>query len=153
MKFSEKWLREWVSSEWATDHLCESFTMAGLEVDGIEPAAPAFDNIVVAEVLAVEKHPEADKLQVCTVNAGQSENLSIVCGAKNVRAGMRVPCALVGAQLPSGLKIKKAKLRGVESFGMLCSTEEIGISEAAEGLMDLPSDAPIGTSIREYLQL
>ena len=152
MKFSEKWLREWVNPNIDTATLAEGFTMAGLEVDGIEPVAPPFNNIVVGEVLSVEKHPEADKLNLTTVNVG-GETLKIVCGAKNVAVGIRVPTAMVGAELPGGMKIKKAKLRGAESHGMLCSEAELGLADSAEGLMILPKDAPVGTSIREYLDL
>ena len=152
MKFSEKWLREWVNPDIDTATLAEGFTMAGLEVDGIEPAAPEFTNIVVGEVLTVEKHPEADKLNLTTVNVG-GETLKIVCGAKNVAVGIRVPTAMVGAVLPGGMKIKQAKLRGAESHGMLCSESELGLADSAEGLMILPKDAPVGTSIREYLDL
>ena len=153
MKFSEKWLREWVNPQLGTAELAEQLTMAGLEVDSIEAAAAKFSDIVVGEVLTVEKHPEADRLNVCTVNVGAAEPLNIVCGAKNVAVGLRVPTALVGAVLPGDFKIKKAKLRGVPSHGMLCSETELGLAESAEGLMILPADAPVGTDIREYLQL
>ena len=153
MKFSEQWLREWVNPNVATAELAEQLTMAGLEVDSIEPAAAEFTNIVVGEVLTVEKHPEADRLNVCTVNVGEAEPLNIVCGAKNVAVGVRVPTAMVGAVLPGNFKIKKAKLRGVPSHGMLCSEAEIGLAESAEGLMLLAADAPVGTNIREYLSL
>ncbi|MDH5546701.1 MAG: phenylalanine--tRNA ligase subunit beta [Gammaproteobacteria bacterium] len=152
MKFSEKWLREWVNPNVDTATLAEGFTMAGLEVDSLEAAAPPFNNVVIGEVLTVEKHPEADKLNLTTVNVG-SETLKIVCGASNVAPGIRVPTAMAGATLPNGMTIKKAKLRGAESHGMLCSEAEIGLSESAEGLMILPGDAPVGMSIREYLDL
>ncbi|MDX1490500.1 MAG: phenylalanine--tRNA ligase subunit beta [Pseudohongiellaceae bacterium] len=157
MIFSEQWVREWVNPSITTEQLVEQLTMAGLEVDACGPVAAEFTNIVVAEVLSVEPHPDADKLRVCQVNDG-SNTVQVVCGAPNVRAGMRVPFAQVGARLvnpadDSVLKIKKAKLRGVESNGMLCSSEELGISESADGLLDLPADAPIGTDIREYLHL
>ncbi|HFQ13953.1 MAG TPA: phenylalanine--tRNA ligase subunit beta [Gammaproteobacteria bacterium] len=153
MKFSEKWLREWVNPDIDTETLAHQLTMAGLEVDAIEPVAAEFEKVVVAEVLAVEAHPDADKLRVCQVNAGGDEPLNIVCGAANVRAGLKVPAALVGAKLPGGLKIKKSKLRGVPSHGMLCSEQELGLAEQAEGLMELPEDAPVGIDIREYLKL
>lgn len=153
MKVSEQWLREWVDPPVGSKELAEQLTMAGLEVDSIEPAAGEFASVVVGEVLEVAPHPDADKLRVCRVEAGQGEALQIVCGAPNVHQGMRAPVALVGGRLPGGLKIKKAKLRGVESFGMLCSARELGLSEEHAGLMALPADAPLGTDIRDYLKL
>jgi len=153
MKFSEQWLREWVSPDVPTEDLGHRLTMGGLEVDAIEPVAGEFNNVVVGEVLTVEPHPDADKLRVCTVNVGESERLQIVCGAPNVAVGMRVPAALVGAKLPGGLKIKKSKLRGEPSHGMLCSAVELGLAEQADGLMPLPADATPGRDIRDYLQL
>ncbi|MDP2783749.1 MAG: phenylalanine--tRNA ligase subunit beta [Sulfurimicrobium sp.] len=152
MKFSENWLRTFVNPALNSDQLAEALTMAGLEVEALEPVAPAFDKIVVAEVLSLEKHPDADRLNVCQVNVGAAEPLQIVCGASNVHAGARVPCALVGAELP-GLSVKQAKVRGVASFGMLCSAKELGLAEESSGLLLLPADAPIGTSIRAYLDL
>lgn len=156
MQFSELWLREWANPALETQELVDQITMAGLEVDAIEPAAGEFSGIVVAQILSFEKHPEADKLNVCTVTDG-SEEFQIVCGAPNVRAGMVIPFAKIGAVLPSedgkGFKIKKAKLRGIESFGMLCAEEEMGISDKSDGLWDLPADAPLGTCMREYLGL
>jgi len=153
MKFSEQWLRTWVDPQIDTATLAESLTMAGLEVDSIESAAPDFDSVVIGEVLSLEKHPNADKLNICEVNVGNAKPLSIICGAKNVAKGVKVPTAMVGAELPGGMKIKKAKLRGVESFGMLCSKAELGIAESAEGLMLLSDDAPVGKNIREFLSL
>jgi phenylalanyl-tRNA synthetase beta chain len=153
MKFSEQWLREWTNPDVTTAQLSHQLTMAGLEVDAIEDVAAPFTGVVVAKVLKVEKHPDADKLRVCQVDAGQDEELTIVCGAANVREGLHVPAALIGAVLPGNFKIKKSKLRGVQSFGMLCSEQELGIAESADGLMELPPDSPIGTDIREYLQL
>ncbi len=152
MKFSEAWLREWVNPDLETAQLAEQLTMAGLEVDSIEPAAGEFSGVVVAEVLSVEAHPDADKLRVCQVSAGEGEPLQIVCGAPNVRAGMKVPLATVGGRVGE-MKIKKAKLRGVPSHGMLCSARELGLSEDHEGLMELPDDAPVGQDIRDYLAL
>ncbi len=152
MKFSEKWLREWVSPSASANELAEQLTMAGLEVDSVQAVAGDFTGVVVGEVLSVEPHPDADKLRVCKVVAGD-EALQIVCGAPNVRAGMKVPTALIGAVLPGDFKIKKSKLRGVESFGMLCSARELGLSEDHGGLMDLPVDAPVGSDIRTYLDL
>lgn len=153
MIFSEQWLREWVSPSVSTEELGHRLTMAGLEVDAIEPVAGEFSNVVVGKVLSVAKHPDADKLKVCTVNVGESEPLQIVCGASNVTVSMRVPTALVGATLPGGLKIKKGKLRGELSYGMLCSAVELGLAEQADGLMPLASDAEPGMDIREYLNL
>ncbi len=152
MKFSESWLRSWVNPNVSSDELMAQLTMAGLEVDGCEAVAAEFSGVVVGKVLTRGAHPDADKLQVCTVDVGSDEPLQIVCGASNVRVGMRAPVAMVGARLP-GFKIKKSKLRGVASYGMLCSEAEIGLADSADGLMDLPLDAPIGTDIREYLGL
>lgn len=152
MKFSELWLREWVDPALSTDELIVRLTMAGLEVDGSAAAANAFTDIVVAEVLTVTPHPDADKLNVCSVNDGTA-TLQVVCGAANVRPGLRVPFARIGAQLEADFKIKKAKVRGVESFGMLCSAAELGMADEAEGLLELPADAPVGTNVRDYLKL
>jgi len=152
MKISEQWLREWVNPDVDTQRLADEITMAGLEVDSIEPAAGQFNNVFVAQVKEVEKHPDADKLNVCKVDAG-GDLLQIVCGASNVRVGLKIPCATIGAVLPGDFKIKKSKLRGVESFGMLCSEKELGMADQAEGLMELADDAPVGVDIREYLQL
>jgi phenylalanyl-tRNA synthetase beta chain len=152
MQFSEHWLREFVDPPLTSAELAHSLTMAGLEVEALANVAPAFGGVVVAQVLSVDKHPDADKLKLCQVDAGQGETLQIVCGAPNVAAGMKVPCALVGAELP-GIRIKAAKVRGVESFGMLCSARELGLSEDHSGLMALPSDAPVGEDIRTYLVL
>jgi phenylalanyl-tRNA synthetase beta chain len=153
MKFSEKWLREWVDPPLDTEQLAHQLTMAGLEVDAIEPVAGAFSMVVVGEVLKVEPHPDADKLRVTEVDVGQTGPLSIVCGAPNVAVGMKVPVALVGAKLPGDFKIRKSKLRGVPSHGMLCSARELGLAEQAEGLMALPADAPVGEDLRVYLAL
>jgi phenylalanyl-tRNA synthetase beta chain len=151
MKFSENWLRTFANPPLDTQQLAHALTFAGLEVEEIEPAAPIFDRVVVGEVLSVEKHPGADRLSVCQVNVGVAP-LTIVCGAPNVEAGMKVATALMGAKLP-GLEIKAAKVRGVESHGMLCSAKELGLSEDASGLMALPPDAVIGASVREALDL
>ena len=152
MKFSEQWLRQWVNVEASTQELVDKLTMAGLEVDGVESVAAQFSGIVVAEIVACEQHPDADKLRVTKVSTG-SEEFQVVCGAPNARVGIRVPFATVGAVLPGNFKIKKAKLRGVESFGMLCAEEEMGMAESSDGLMELPADAPLGQDIREYLKL
>jgi len=153
MKFSEHWLREWVNPDISTEALAEVMTMAGLEVESIEPVASDFTKTVVGQVRSIEPHPDADKLQVCKVDAGAEELLQIVCGASNVAVDMKVPVAMVGAKLPGGMKIKKAKLRGVQSLGMLCSAKELGMAEQADGLMPLPADAPIGKDLREYFWL
>jgi phenylalanyl-tRNA synthetase beta chain len=152
MKFSENWLRQFVDPPLDSEELAHTITMAGLEVEALEAAAPPFSRVVVAEVLSVEKHPEADRLSVCMVNAGLVEPLQIVCGAPDVRAGMKAPCALPGADLP-GIRIKQARVRGVESFGMLCSAKELGLDADASGLLALAPDAPVGADIREYLEL
>jgi phenylalanyl-tRNA synthetase beta chain len=152
MKFSEQWLRSWVNPGLSTQEMCDQLTMAGLEVDSVESAAGAFTEVVVARVESLEKHPDADKLNVCQVSDG-SETLQIVCGASNVRPGLIIPLAKIGAVLPGNFHIKPAKLRGVESSGMLCSEKELGLADSADGLMELPDDAPVGQNIREYLQL
>ncbi len=153
MKFSEHWLREWVDPKITTEELSVVLTMAGLEVEAIEPVAGEFTNTVVGQVKSIEAHPDANKLQVCKVDVGESDLLQIVCGAPNVAVDMRVPVAKVGATLPGGMNIKKAKLRGVESSGMLCSAKELGMGESVDGLMALPVDAPIGKDIRDYFWL
>ncbi|MEJ6078267.1 phenylalanine--tRNA ligase subunit beta [Vibrio sp. 1-Bac 57] len=153
MKFSEAWLREWVNPEITRDELTHQITMAGLEVDDVEPVAGEFSKVVVGEVVECGQHPDADKLQVTKINIGSDELIDIVCGAKNCRLGLKVAVAVVGAVLPGDFKIKKAKLRGQPSFGMLCSESELGMAESAEGIIELPLDAPIGQCVREYLQL
>ncbi len=158
MQFSENWLRSMVNPKISSEELAHLLTMSGLEVEEVEPVAPPFSRIVVAKVLDVAKHPNADRLTVCQVDVGTGEILSIVCGAPNVRPGMMTVCALVGAQLPPGedgkaFEIKLGELRGVESQGMLCSARELKLSEDHSGLMDLPADAPIGKDSREYFSL
>jgi len=153
MKFSEKWLREWVNPELASNELVAKLTLAGLEVDGTEPVAGEFSGVVVGQVVSVEPHPDADKLRLCQVNVDSDELLSIVCGASNVRQDLKIPVAVVGAVLPGNFKIKQAKLRGVASFGMLCSAKELGMVDNIDGLMELAEDAPVGTDIRAYLDL
>ncbi|MGB2077794.1 MAG: phenylalanine--tRNA ligase subunit beta, partial [Pseudoalteromonas tetraodonis] len=153
MKFSEKWLREWVNPAIDTQALSEQLSMAGLEVDGVEPAAAKFNGVVVGEVVECGQHPDADKLRVTKINVGGDELLDIVCGAPNCRQGIKVAVATVGAVLPGDFKIKKAKLRGQPSHGMLCAFDELGISEEGDGIMELPLDAPIGADLREYLAL
>lgn len=153
MKLSEMWLREWIDPKLTREQLCEKLTLSGLEVDGLQPVANPFTNVVVAEVLSVEKHPEADKLHICQVNVGGSSPLLIVCGAANVRAGLKTPAALEGAELSHNFKIKRTKIRGVESNGMLCSAEELGLMTESDGILELPQDAPIGKSLKDYLSL
>lgn len=152
MKVSEKWLREWVNPSLSAEELMAQVTMAGLEVDGFEPVADVFSGVLVGEITTCGPHPNADKLQVCTVNDGETEH-QVVCGAPNAKAGLKVAFATVGAVLPGDFKIKKAKLREVESFGMLCSEKELGISDANEGIMELPQNAPVGEDIRQFLSL
>ncbi len=152
MQFSELWLRQYVNPSISSDALSHALTMSGLEVEAMEDAAVAFDKVVVAEIISAEKHPDADRLQICRVNVGAAQPLQIVCGATNARAGLKAPCALVGAELP-GFNIKQAKVRGVESFGMMCSAKELGLAEQSSGLLELSVDAPVGADIRSYLEL
>ncbi len=152
MKFSEQWLRGWVSPQVSRDELVARLSMAGLEVDSVTPAAGVFSGVIVGEVLSTEQHPDADKLRVCQVSSG-SETFQVVCGAPNVRPGLKIPFAMIGAELPGDFKIKKAKLRGVESNGMLCSQSELQVGEGNDGLMELPADAPVGEDFRVYLEL
>lgn len=152
MKFSENWLKQWVKYDQTTAEVMEQLTMLGLEVDGVESAAGDFSGVVVAEIVACEKHPDADKLKVCEVNAGD-ETLQIVCGAPNARAGLKTALSKIGAVLPGNFKIKKSKLRGVESMGMLCSEVELGISQESDGIIELPTDAPVGTDVSDYMAL
>ncbi len=153
MNILSSWLREWVNPNVTDETLAEQLTMAGLEVDGITPIAPAFKGVVVGHVVSCDQHPDADKLNLCQVDVGEVENLQIICGAKNIRSGLKVIVATVGAKLPGGLKIKKAKLRGVESFGMICSEFELGVVDLSQGIAELEDDAPIGQNIRAYLNL
>jgi phenylalanyl-tRNA synthetase beta chain len=158
MQFPESWLREFCNPPLSTQQLADTLTMAGLEVEDLKPVAPPFKNIVVGEIKEAVQHPNADKLRVCQVDVGQPQLLSIVCGAPNARVGIRVPCALVGAELPPGedgkpFLIKVGKLRGVDSFGMLCSARELKLSEDHGGLLELAADAPLGQDIRTHLSL
>ncbi len=152
MKLPVSWLRSWVDVPWQDRELADRLTMLGFEVESLQPVAPPFSGVVVAEIRSAEPHPEASKLRVCRVTAGGPE-LQIVCGAANARTGLRTALAIVGAQLPGELKIGAAKLRGVESQGMLCSARELGLSEAGEGILELPADAPLGAPLRDYLRL
>src|SRR6185437_8382026 len=159
MQFPESWLRAFVDPQLTTEALSHALTMAGLEVESLCPAAPPTSKIVVGRVLEVVKHPDADKLNVCQVDAGTGETLNIVCGAPNVAPGIKVPVALVGAQLPPAeeggapFAIRLSKLRGVESQGMLCSARELKLSDDHSGLMILPDATPIGQDIRKTLNL
>ena len=153
MKFSVNWLRKWVDIDLPVDELAGVLTASGLEVDAVEPAGGVFTDVVVAEILSCGPHPDADKLQVCTIEHGDSEPVQVVCGAPNARAGVKIPLAKVGAVLGGEYKIKKAKLRGVESFGMACSARELGLSDDHTGLLELPADAPVGMGLEEFLEL
>ncbi|MDH0382943.1 phenylalanine--tRNA ligase subunit beta [Comamonas aquatica] len=158
MQFPESWLREYCNPTLTTQELADTLTMAGLEVEELDPVAPPFTGIVVGEIKEAVQHPDADRLRICQVDVGGPELLNIVCGAPNARVGIRIPCATVGAELPPGedgkpFKIKIGKLRGVQSFGMLCSAKELGIDDDASGLLEFPADAPLGQNVREYLNL
>lgn len=158
MKFSESWLREWVNPSASTQQIVDQLTMAGLEVDAVEPVAGEFSGVIVGEILAAEQHPDADKLRVCTVAGHPEGEKQVVCGAPNARVGIKIPFATVGASLPPGedgkpFKIKKAKLRGVESFGMLCGQTELQAGDDDDGLWELALNAPVGADLREYLSL
>lgn len=152
MQFSEQWLREYTNPAIDTDALSHLLTMAGLEVEGLESVGAEFTKVVIAEIISAEKHPDADRLQLLKVNIGAAEPLQIVCGASNARVGIKAPCALVGAVLP-GFEIKQAKVRGVESFGMMCSEKELGLASESAGILELSLDAPIGQDIREFMGL
>src|SRR5580700_6005592 len=140
MKVPYSWLADWVDVPWEARELGSRLTMSGFELDALEPAAPAFTQVVVAEIVSAERHPQADKLQVCRVSTGQGSPRQIVCGASNARAGLKSALAEVGAQLPGGIAIGAAKLRGVESQGMLASAKELGLGEASAGILELPAD-------------
>jgi phenylalanyl-tRNA synthetase beta chain len=157
MQFPESWLREFCNPPLSTEQLAETLTMAGLEVEELKPVAPPFSQVVVGEIIEVVQHPNADRLRVCQVDVGQGRPLTVVCGAPNARVGIKVPCALVGAELPPGedgkpFLIKVGKLRGVESQGMLCSARELKLSDDQGGLFELAVDAPPGQNIRAHLQ-
>ncbi|MCW8924933.1 MAG: phenylalanine--tRNA ligase subunit beta, partial [Xanthomonadales bacterium] len=153
MRFSVNWLKQWVDVNLPVDELAGVLTASGLEVDTVEPVGGEFSDVVVAEILSCESHPDADKLQVCVIDQGDTEPVQVVCGAPNARPGIKVPLARVGAVLGGEFKIRKAKLRGVESFGMACSARELGLSDDHSGLLELPSDAPVGMGLEEYLEL
>ncbi|WP_417283153.1 phenylalanine--tRNA ligase subunit beta [Comamonas sp.] len=158
MQFPESWLREYCNPKLTTQELADTLTMAGLEVEELDPVAPPFTGIVVGEIKEAVQHPDADRLRICQVDVGGPELLNIVCGAPNARVGIRIPCATVGAALPPGedgkpFMIKIGKLRGVQSFGMLCSAKELGLADDTGGLLELPLHAPLGQNVREYLNL
>ncbi|MGL5743327.1 MAG: phenylalanine--tRNA ligase subunit beta [Legionella sp.] len=153
MKLSTLWLREWVNFSLTEQELASQLTMAGLEVDAVSPVAGEFTQVIVAEVLNTKPHPDADKLTLCEVNANTGKPLNIVCGAANVRPGLKVALAMIGARLPGGFTIKESKLRGELSQGMLCSVSELGMAEQSDGIMELELDAPVGMDLREYLTL
>jgi phenylalanyl-tRNA synthetase beta chain len=154
MKFSHNWLNEYLSDTQSSQELADTLTLAGLEVDAIEPVvAEKVSGVVVGQIKTITKHPDADKLNICSVDIGEAENSTIVCGAKNIYEGMKAPVATLGAVLPGNFKIKKSKLRGQESFGMMCSEEELGLAEKADGLMDLPAEAPVGQDVNTFLNL
>jgi phenylalanyl-tRNA synthetase beta chain len=153
MNISTRWIREWANPDVSDSELSEKLTMAGLEVDRIAPVAPPFEGLVVGHVVNCDKHPNADKLSLCEIDIGDGSNLQIICGAPNVRKDLKVVVATVGSVLPSKLKIKRAKLRGVESNGMLCSESEIGLSESHEGIIELDMTATLGENIRSVLDL
>lgn len=153
MRISEQWLREWVNPPLNTQQLAEQLTMAGLEIETISPVAGKFTNVVIGKVITASPHPDADRLRVCQVDVGQTELLTIVCGAANVRADLKVAVALIGANLPGDFTIKAAKLRGVSSQGMICSASELNIEASGDGIMELAADAPIGTDFRRWSQL
>jgi phenylalanyl-tRNA synthetase beta chain len=153
MKFSENWLREWVDPGVSREELCHRLDMIGLEVESVTPLGAGLDGVVVGLIVDAQRHPDAEKLQVCRVDAGQGEPLQIVCGAPNARVGLKAPLAMIGALLPNGMQIKAATLRGVDSSGMLCSAKELGLDQDASGLMELPTDAPVGALLVDYLSL
>src|SRR5262252_6830181 len=153
MKVPYSWLAEWTELPWEARELGSRLTMSGFELESLEPAAPPFTGVVVAEILAAERHPQADKLQVCRVSTGSGKPLQIVCGASNARAGLKSALATVGARLPGDVTIGAAKLRGIESQGMLASARELGLAEASSGILELPDDAPLGKPLRDYPEL
>ena len=153
MKFSENWLRSHVQTTATREQLVATLTAIGLEVEAVIALGESLDGVVVAQILGAEKHPEAERLQVCQVDIGRGITVQIVCGAPNARAGLKAPLATVGATLPGGMIIKPAMLRGVESAGMLCSANELGVDPDASGLLELPDDAPVGAPLAGYLGL
>ncbi|MDF3021503.1 MAG: pheT, partial [Steroidobacteraceae bacterium] len=153
MRIPLSWLRDFIATPWGSKELGSRLTMSGFELEAVESAAPPFSGVVVADIIEAAKHPQAEKLQVCKVKAADGEVVQIVCGAANARAGLRTALATVGAKLPGDKSITAAKLRGVESFGMLCSAKELGLADTSEGIIELPADAPVGQDLRAYMQL
>lgn len=153
MRVSEQWLRELANPGWDSATLAHRLTMSGFEVEAREPAAPAFSGVVVGDVLTVERHPDAEKLSVCQVTSNGKDRLTIVCGARNVRPGMKSPLAMIGARLPGNVTVGRARLRGIESEGMLCSAKDLGLAEHSEGLLELADSAPVGGDARALLKL
>ena len=153
MKFSLNWLKEFVEVRLDPEALAERLTMGGLEVDAVGPVGGAVSGVVVARIVDTQPHPDADKLKVCQVDCGQADPVTIVCGAPNARPGLVAPLATVGTKMPGGMEIKAAKLRGVASTGMLCSSSELGLADEADGLMELPADAVPGAALTDFLQL
>ena len=153
MKFAVSWLNDWVESGLSVDELAQRMTVAGLEVDSVTSDGEGLDDVVIAEVLSAEKHPQADRLNVCRVVAGDGEPVEIVCGAPNVRAGLKTALARPGTRLPNGMKLRRSKIRGVVSNGMLCSWSELGLCDDHDGILELPADTPVGTDFRQLLQL
>ncbi len=153
MKIVESWLREWVDPDLDTEALGHRLTMAGHEVDAIQHEGAGLEGVVVAEVVAVAKHPNADRLSVCQVSDGSAAVIEVVCGAPNVVKGMKSPLAKPGVSLPNGIKLRKSKIRGVTSNGMLCSAVELGLGDESDGIIALPTDAPVGEPLADYLQL
>ena len=153
MKIAESWLREWVNPELDTEALGHQLTMLGHEVDGISIEGANLDGVVVAEVIEFGKHPDADRLSVCKVSNGEGDLIDIVCGAGNLFTGMKTPLATPGVTLPNGLTLRKSRIRGVVSNGMLCSAVELGLGEESDGIISLPADAPVGAALADYLHL
>ena len=153
MKFPVSWLKEWVPTSLSADAIAERMTLAGLEVDGIEPDGVGLDGVVIGEVVECGRHPNADRLSLCLVTTGAGDPVDVVCGAPNVRVGMKTPFAAPGVRLPNGMKLRRSKIRGVVSNGMLCSAVEIGLGSESDGILELPDDAPTGAALTEYLNL
>jgi phenylalanyl-tRNA synthetase beta chain len=153
MKISELWLREWVNPDMDTEALGHQLTMAGHELDNTIIEGAGLDGVVIAEVVEFSKHPDADRLNVCKVSDGSGELIDVVCGAPNVQKGMKSPLAAPGVKLPNGLKLRKSKIRGIVSNGMLCSAVELGLGDESDGIISLPADAPVGESFAAYMNL
>ena len=153
MKIAESWLRDWVDPDLTTEELAHQLTMLGHEVDSLQIEGDGIEDVVIAEVVECGKHPDADKLRICKVSDGGAELTDIVCGAPNVRVGLKTPLAKPGVKLPNGMKLRKAKIRGVVSNGMLCSAVELGLGDESDGIMELPGDAPVGGSLVDFLDL